>query len=59
LKTDIETNAPDAVREKLGLEKPKTDTALKLVASPSSLPSDMDAIMQKTGHVPAPPAGPG
>ena len=58
LKADIETNAPSAVRDKLGLEKPKTDPEAKPVAPASSLPDAMDAIMQKTGHVPAPGAGP-
>ncbi len=59
LKADIETNAPDAVREKLGLEKPKPDAQPKTTAPASSLPGDMDALMQKTGHVPAPLPGPG
>lgn len=50
IKADLSKTMPDAVREKLGLEKPKTDA--KLEASAPALPDDMDNLMRKTGFAP-------
>lgn len=44
-KADLTATMPDAVREKLGIEKPKADVA---PAAPSPL-DGMDALMQQTG----------
>lgn len=51
IKADLSKTMPDAVREKLGLEKPKTDA--KLEANAPALPDDMDNLMRKTGFAPA------
>ena len=49
IKTDLATSMPDAVREKLGLERPKAEAAQNVTASGPSLPNDMDALMRQTG----------
>ncbi|NLS20606.1 hypothetical protein HGP16_29240 [Rhizobium sp. P40RR-XXII] len=50
IKADLSKTMPDAVREKLGLEKSKPDA--KPEASAPALPDDMDNLMRKTGFAP-------
>lgn len=59
LKTELAAEMPDAVREKLGVEKPKTESAPAPKANPAemeaAMPSNMDALMRNTGLGPAGP----
>lgn len=50
IKTDLSATMPDAVREKLDLEKPKTDATVN--ASPPAMPDELDSLMRKTGFAP-------
>lgn len=56
IRTDLATSMPDAVREKLGLEKPKAEVAAHAAAKTQAPPNDMDALMRQTGL--ATPSGP-
>lgn len=52
----LDADMPEAVRNKLGLEKPQKDAAQKLESEAPSLPSNMDALMQQTGLAAAGPS---
>lgn len=69
LKADLAADMPDAVRVKLGLEKPQADAAptpevqavevaAAQVEAKPALPSNMDDLMQKTGLSPGGPSAP-
>ncbi|SEL40911.1 hypothetical protein SAMN04487976_1085 [Xaviernesmea oryzae] len=55
LKADLAETMPEAVRQKLNLENPKTETAPPLTASASALPNNMDVLMRQTGFAAAVP----
>jgi len=61
IKKDLAADMPDAVREKLGMEQPKADTApaqeVMTAATKNTMPAHMDDLMRQTGFG-AGPAGP-
>lgn len=59
IKADLAADMPDAVREKLGIEKQEAnaDPAREVASVQPALPADMDSLMRQTG-VGAGPAGP-
>jgi hypothetical protein len=52
----LSADMPDAVRQKLGLEKPKTDVVPEPASRTQELPSGMDNLMRQTGLGPTGPA---